>query len=97
MNHRIMTMTAILAAHPGISASAQRRRLLLALEALGSVTTYEGSRYLDLYDPRARKKELCKEGVEIDTIPARVVTESGEVHRIGRYVLKSQAIQKEAA
>lgn len=46
---------------------------------------------------RARKKELCKEGVEIDTIPARVVTESGEVHRIGRYVLKSQAIQKEAA
>ncbi|HEX5277483.1 MAG TPA: helix-turn-helix domain-containing protein [Fluviicoccus sp.] len=97
MSHRIMTMAAILTAHPGISAAAQRRRLLLALEALGSVTTYEGSRYLDLYDPRARKKELCKEGVEIDTIPARVVTESGEVHRIGRYVLKSQAIQKVAA
>lgn len=72
-------------------------RLLLALQALGSVTTYEASRYLDLYDPRARKKELCKEGHAIDTIPARVVTESGEVHRIGRYVLMTHAIQREAA
>lgn len=69
----------------------------LALQALGSVTTYEASRYLDLYDPRARKKELLREGHAIDTIPARVVTESGEVHRIGRYVLMTHAIQREAA
>ena len=30
-------------------------------------------------------------------IQARVVTESGEVHRIGRYVLMTHAIQREAA
>ena len=29
--------------------------------------------------------------------PARVVTESGEVHRIGRYVLMTHAIRREAA
>lgn len=96
-NHRITTMAAILAAHPGINCPAQRLRLLLALQLLGSVTTYEASRYLDLYDPRARKKELCKEGHAIDTLPSRVVTESGEVHRIGRYVLMTTAIQRDAA
>lgn len=95
-NHRITTMAAILATHPGINCPAQRLRLLLALQLLGSVTTYEASRYLDLYDPRARKKELCKEGHAIDTIAARVVTESGEVHRIGRYVLMTFA-REEAA
>lgn len=96
-NHRITTMAAILAAHPGINCPAQRQRLLLALQLLGSITTYEASRYLDLYDPRARKKELLREGHPIDTIPARVVTESGEVHRIGRYVLMTHAIRREAA
>ncbi len=96
-NHRITTMAAILSVLPGISASVQRARLLAALERLGSVTTYEASRYLDLYDPRARKKELCKEGHDIDTVPCRVITESGEIHRIGRYVLMTQAIQRDAA
>lgn len=36
-------------------------------------------------------------GLLIDAIPARVVTESGEVHRIGRYVLMTTAIQRGAA
>lgn len=95
--NRINTMATILANQPGVSATAQRQRLQAALLTMGNVTTYEASRYLDLYDPRARKKELVREGHPIDTIPARVVTESGEVHRIGRYVLMTTAIQRGAA
>ena len=93
--NRISTMATILASHPGVSATAQRQRLLTALLTMGNVTTYEASRHLDLYDPRARKHELVVRGYDIETVLELVQTECGAHHRIGRYVLK--AIPQEAA
>lgn len=85
--HRIRDLT------PGLAASAQRTRLLLALRELGKVTTFEASRYLDIYDPRARKMELVKDGHEIVTFRRTVCTESGVTHRIGVYMLWKRAGQ----
>ncbi len=58
-----------------------------ALKRIGSVTTFQAMRYLDIYDPRPRKLELLAAGYDIALVWDRAITESGEVHRIGRYVL----------
>ena len=51
--------------------------------------TFELSRFLDIYYPPSRKFELINiDGWEIDLIWERFETESGEIHRIGRYILK---------
>ncbi|MDC8772329.1 helix-turn-helix domain-containing protein [Paucibacter sp. hw8] len=60
---------------------------MAALELLGHVTTFEASRCLDIYDPRARKLEIVKSGREVLTQWRRVETESGKAHRIGVYSL----------
>jgi hypothetical protein len=73
--------------HRDRSASTQRARLLEALQTLGHITTFEASRHLDLYDPRARKMELVKAGHRILTTWRHVPTESGKAHRIGVYSL----------
>lgn len=85
--HRIRDLTT------GLEASAQRDRLLCALQALGHVTTFEASRYLDIYDPRARKMELVKRGHDVVTVWRSVPTESGATHRIGVYMLRKGASQ----
>lgn len=72
----------------GLAASAQRGRLLQALQELGHVTTFEASRHLDIYDPRARKLELVKGGHDIVTAWRTAATESGATHRIGVYMLR---------
>lgn len=87
---REAVLSAIAAEYPGINASAQRRRLAAALERLGSVTTFESMRHLDIYDPRPRKLELLAAGYDIALVWDRVITESGETHRIGRYVLMTK-------
>ncbi len=69
----------------------QRERALEALQTLGHLTTFEGSRYLDLYDPRARVMELRKAGHPIVTTWRKVPTESGRLHRIGVYVMARPA------
>lgn len=46
-------MARILKQSPGISASRQRGYFLSALFAVGSVTTVEAARFLDINDPRA--------------------------------------------
>jgi len=84
---RIAALTAIRDATPGTSCSTQCRRLLNALQTLGHLTTFEGSRFLDAYDVRARKMALVKAGYEILTTWRTVETESGERHRIGVYSL----------
>jgi len=62
----------------------------------GRITTFEAMRHLDIYDPRPRKFELVHEhGWLIETIREQALTESGEKHSIGRYVLK--AMPKEQA
>lgn len=70
-----------------IDSHSQRRRLVKALDLLGTVTTFELSRKLDIYDPRARKCELVKMGYNIMCVKRRAVTESGEYHMIGHYTL----------
>lgn len=85
---RIAALHAIRDRHVGQSGSTQRKRLREALETLGSVTTFEAMRYLDVFDPRPRKLELVREGLDIITIRRNELTESGERHRIGLYVLR---------
>jgi Helix-turn-helix domain len=73
--------------HQGLDAPTQRARLLEALHTLGSITTFEASRHLDVYHPPARAKELRDDGHDITTLRRRVVTEAGAVHSVGVYLL----------
>ena len=89
MNSRTTIMAAIVSEYPSQTTAAQRQRLAAALERLGSITTFEAMRILDIYDPRPRKLELLEAGYQIVLVWDYVKTESGETHRIGRYVLKA--------
>lgn len=73
---------------PGNTSGTQRARLMAAMLALGSVTSREGSRCLDCYDPRARIHELRNQGVQIITAIRTEVASGGEIRRVGVYVLK---------
>lgn len=85
---RASIMAAILAAMPGNDIFTQRLRMLAAMQKLGSVTTFEGSRFLDCYDPRARVHELRQAGIRIKTVMRAERTESGAIHRVGVYLLE---------
>lgn len=80
----------------GVDAVSQCRLLLEALR-LFTITTFEASRYLDIYDPRRRIKDLRERGHEIDTLKFVTETEAGVKHRIGRYLLVREAGQGLAA
>ncbi len=80
-------LAAIRRAHPGNSCAAQCARILAALERF-AVTTYELMRFADTYDPRARVMQLRRSGKQIDTHWKTIVTESGDRHRVGLYVLR---------
>jgi hypothetical protein len=82
---RIRALRDIRARHLGNAASAQRSRLLEALQILGSITTIEAARFLDVFDPRARKLDLLKAGHTILMTWDVDQTEAGVTHRIGRY------------
>lgn len=84
---RVAALHAIRDRHRGDACATQAARLLEALESLQHVTTYEASRHLDLYDPRARKLNLVKDGHQILTTWRTVHTESGAPHRVGVYTL----------
>ncbi len=85
---RVALLLAVRDRHLGLSASAQRDRLLEALQSCGDVTTFEGSRFLDLYDPRARALELRRHGHDIVATWREVNTEAGQRHRIGVHSLR---------
>jgi len=72
----------------GNSAREQRERLLRALRKF-SVNTFEASRFLNVYDPRARICELRAEGYLIKTVRETIEAENGVLHHIGNYVLCS--------
>jgi len=84
---RLEALHAIRDRHQGDATAPQKTRLLETLQELGHCTTYEASRHLDIYDPRARKLNLVKAGFEIVTTWRTVETESGELHRVGVYSL----------
>lgn len=79
-------LAAILKATPGNNLPAQCQRLRKALSRY-SLSTFEAMRYLDCYYPPARVMQLRREGEQIDTHWVYTVTESGERHRVGLYVL----------
>lgn len=80
----------ILAAHPGNSCAVQCARIRAALSRF-NLTTFEAMRHLDVYDPRARVLQLRKDGESIKTVWTRIPTESGDLHRVGLYVLAAGA------
>ena len=84
---RIAALHAIRDRHRGESSDPQCARLLETMQTLDFCTTFEASRYLDLYDPRARKLDLLKAGHRVMTVWRHVITESGAKHRIGVYML----------
>ena len=84
---RIAAMHAIRDKHRGDSAAAQRDRLLAVLRELGPATTFELSRYADIYYPPSRKHELVNEGHNILTTRRSTATESGDRHSLGVYAL----------
>jgi Helix-turn-helix domain len=72
---------------PGTTCEVQRQRLLAAIQKLGSITTFEAMRHLDIFDPRPRKLELLQAGHPIQLAWDRLETEAGVVHRVGRYYM----------
>lgn len=89
MNQRQTQLKAILERFKGIDAESQRQRMLTAMRDLGSITTFEAIRFLDCYDPRPRIWELRHlYGHKIKTHMRAQPTESGELHRIGVYILE---------
>jgi hypothetical protein len=90
-NERNNALAEILRTMPCNDCDAQRNRMLAAMRKLGSVTSYEGSRYLDCYDPRARVHELRAGGNKIKTVMRAEQTESGVFHRVGVYLLEGGA------
>jgi hypothetical protein len=71
----------------GTDGNTQCRRLLEALSRF-PVTTFEAMRHLDVYHVPARVLQLRKAGHPILTLWQTVVTEAGERHRVGLYVLR---------
>lgn len=72
----------------GDASATQCDRLLAAMRELGSVTTFEAMRHLDIYDPRPRKLALVRDGHDVVTTWRTAETESGDKHRIGVYTLR---------
>lgn len=85
---RIANLIAIRDSIPGTSAQPQSQRLLEAIRKLDHVTTFEASRYLDVYHPPARKRDLVKLGYSIGTAMRDVFTEAGKRHRVGLYFME---------
>lgn len=88
MTARTEALAAILNAMPGNDCAVQRQRIQTAMEHLGSLTSFEASRHLDCYDPRARIHELRRAGKNIKTVMRDELTKSGVLHRIGVYLLQ---------
>ncbi|MBP0633186.1 MULTISPECIES: helix-turn-helix domain-containing protein [unclassified Cupriavidus] len=65
----------------------QTQRLAIALKELQAVSTYECRKFLDIYCPPARKFDLVQQGFKIETHWQTVRVESGQMHRVGVYVL----------
>ena len=84
---RIEALRAIHDRTKGDSAVIQRDRLLTILREIGPVSTFELSRFADIYFPPARKFELVADGHNILTTRRTVRTESGRKHSLGVYSL----------
>ena len=80
---------------PGNDVNTQRTRLYLALQ-FASITTFDARKFLDIYHPNARKRELILQGLRIDTLRVALKTDAGVIHRrIGLYVLQPGSVSDE--
>ena len=70
----------------GTASHSQAARLLEGLSRY-PITTFEAMRYLDVYHCPARILQLRKRGHKIITHWQTVITESGQRHRVGLYLL----------
>lgn len=86
---KLKAFEAIREAHKGNDSKTQCLRLRAALSRF-AVTTFEAMRYLDVYHAPARVLQLRKAGCTIITHWRTVITEAGEKHRVGLYVLETQ-------
>lgn len=75
---------------PGSTALAQEARLEQALRRW-ALTTFEMSRWLDLYDPRARIQGLRLAGHQILRSWVWIETDGGQRHRVGRFTMQRGA------
>lgn len=75
---------------PGITAEAQRQRLIAALKR-GPVDTVTAYRKLDILHVPRRVFELRQAGHDIRTHWVWRFTEAGVKHRVGRYELAGRA------
>jgi hypothetical protein len=82
-------LAAIKAEFKGTDSETQRTRIMETLRRVGAVTTYEARRYLDIYFPPARVKELRDQGERIATYWQQITTETGDLHGADLYVLES--------
>jgi hypothetical protein len=84
-------LEAIRAEFKGTDSQTQRTRLLTALQSGMAVSTYEARLYLDIYYPPARIMELRDDGQPITTHWQSVITEAGDTHRVGLYLMDREA------
>jgi hypothetical protein len=90
-DERAVVLTEILRTTPGNDSETRRNRMLTAMHCLGSVTSYEGSRVYNCYDPRARIIELRLAGYRVTTIIRAMPTESRVLRYVGVYVFQGPA------
>ena len=89
------TLMALRDEMPGNDAATQRQRFLAALH-LYPVSSFEASRFLDIYHAPGRVKELRQDGHVIETHWVDAETEAGVLHRIGLYALRRDALEQVA-
>ena len=89
---RLEALETIRKDNQGNDANTQAKRLLIALKVLGSITTLEARKGLDILAPAARIFDLrYRDGQRIALTWERTFTDAGVKHRIGRYTLMPQA------
>lgn len=76
--------------HPGNSCDAQRQRLMMSFTLVGSVSTQECRRHLDIQSPASRVRELRLEGADIQTVIVLQETMPGCRHRFAKYLLAAK-------
>ncbi|OGB04934.1 MAG: hypothetical protein A3E25_13635 [Burkholderiales bacterium RIFCSPHIGHO2_12_FULL_69_20] len=81
---------------PGLDSKSQCSRVLEFLQRGFMLSTFEGSRHLDVYHCPARILQLRAAGHNIITHWVTVETESGNPHRVGNYLLMRGEVQHAA-
>jgi hypothetical protein len=83
---RIEALEKIRDKHSGNDSGTQSKRLLEAMQSLGSISTIEANRYLDILHPPARKLNLIEAGHIVTLAWVYEPSSCGKIHRVGKYV-----------